>query len=72
VAVFGLGPIGDMSSRIALHRGHRVIAIDLVPERIERARRNGIEVVDLRDYDDGEDDVTEAIREMTDGRDRTR
>jgi threonine dehydrogenase-like Zn-dependent dehydrogenase len=68
VAVFGLGPIGDMSSRIALHRGHRVIAIDLVPERIERARRNGIEVVDLREYDDGEDDVAEAIREMTDGR----
>jgi threonine dehydrogenase-like Zn-dependent dehydrogenase len=68
VAVFGLGPIGDMSSRIALHRGHRVIAVDLVPERIERARRNGIEVVDLRDYDDGEDDVAEAIREMTDGR----
>jgi S-(hydroxymethyl)glutathione dehydrogenase/alcohol dehydrogenase len=68
VAVFGLGPIGDMSSRIAVHRGHRVIAVDLVPERIERARRNGIEVVDLRDYDDGEDDVAEAIREMTDGR----
>ena len=68
VAVFGLGPIGDMSSRIAHHRGHRVIAIDLVPERIERARRNGIEVIDLRDYDDGEDDVAEAIREMTDGR----
>ncbi len=46
VAVFGLGPIGDMSSRIALHRGHRVIAVDLVPERIERARRHGIEVLD--------------------------
>src|SRR5829696_2902286 len=68
VTVLGLGPIGDMSSRIAKHRGHRVIAVDLVPERIERARRNGIEVVDLRDYDDGEDDVAEAIREMTDGR----
>jgi len=68
VAVFGLGPIGDMSSRIALHRGHRVIAVDLVPERIERARRYGIDVIDLRDYDDGEDDVAEAIREMTDGR----
>jgi threonine dehydrogenase-like Zn-dependent dehydrogenase len=39
-----------------------------VPERIDRARRNGIEVVDLRDYNDGEDDVAEAIREMTDGR----
>ena len=64
VAVFGLGPIGDMSSRIALHRGHRVIAVDLVPERIERARRHGVEVLDTRDHDD----IAEAIREMTDGR----
>ena len=65
VAIFGLGPIGDMSSRIAHHRGHRVIAVDLVPERIERARRNGIEVVDASEHDGG---VPEVIREMTDGR----
>ncbi len=64
VAVFGLGPIGDMSSRIALHRGHRVIAVDLVPERIERARRLGIEVLNYQDHDD----IAEAIKEMTDGR----
>ena len=31
VAVIGLGPIGDMSSRIAKLRGHRVIAVELVP-----------------------------------------
>jgi threonine dehydrogenase-like Zn-dependent dehydrogenase len=43
VAVFGLGPIGQMSSRIARHKGYRVIAVDLVPERIEMARRHGIE-----------------------------
>jgi len=53
-----------MSSRIAAHRGHRVIAVDLVPERIEMARRNGIEALTLEDYDD----IAEAIREMTDGR----
>jgi threonine dehydrogenase-like Zn-dependent dehydrogenase len=64
VAIYGLGPIGDMSSRIAKHRGYRIIAIDIVPERIERARRNGIEVIDARDHDD----VPEAIRDMTDGR----
>jgi threonine dehydrogenase-like Zn-dependent dehydrogenase len=64
VAVFGLGPIGQMSSRIAHHRGHRVIAVDLVPERIEMARRYGIEMLDANDHDD----VPEAIREMTDGR----
>ncbi len=65
VAVFGLGPIGQMSARIARHHGFRVIAVDLVPERLEMARRYGVETVDARDHDGG---VPEAIREMTDGR----
>ena len=41
VAVLGLGPIGDMASRIALHQERRVIAVDLVDERLQRARRRG-------------------------------
>jgi threonine dehydrogenase-like Zn-dependent dehydrogenase len=65
VVVLGLGPIGDMSARIADHRGHRVIAVDLVPERLERARQRGIEALDLREYDGGLPDV---IRDLTDGR----
>jgi len=64
VAVLGLGPIGDMSCRIAAHRGHRVIGIDLVPERLERAARYGVETVDLTACDD----LGEAVRGMTDGR----
>src|SRR6185369_3905458 len=53
VAVLGLGPIGDMASRIALHRGaSRVIGIDLVPERLARARSRGVDVVDLTEHDD--------------------
>ena len=64
VAVFGLGPIGQMSSRIARQGGARVIAIDFVPERLEMARRNGIEVVDTNDTDN----VADTVREMTDGR----
>ena len=64
VVVLGLGPIGDMSSRIAAHRGHRVIGVDLVPERLERVRARGIEVLDLREHDD----VVGEIRERTDGR----
>jgi threonine dehydrogenase-like Zn-dependent dehydrogenase len=64
VVVLGLGPIGDMAARIAAHRGHRVIAVDLVPERLERARNRGVEVLDLDDHDD----LGEAIRDMTDGR----
>jgi threonine dehydrogenase-like Zn-dependent dehydrogenase len=65
VVVLGLGPIGDMASRIALHRGHRVIGVDLVPERLERVRNRGAEVVDLREH---EKDLADVIREMTDGR----
>jgi len=65
VTVLGLGPIGDMSARIALHRGHRVIGVDLVPERLERARDRGVEVLDLSEH---EADLAETIRAMTDGR----
>jgi threonine dehydrogenase-like Zn-dependent dehydrogenase len=65
VAILGLGPIGDMSSRIALHRGHRVIGVDLVDERLARARRNGVEALDLREHGD---DLADVIREMTGGR----
>jgi threonine dehydrogenase-like Zn-dependent dehydrogenase len=65
VAVFGLGPIGDMCTRIAEHRGAgKVIGIDLVPERIMRARENGIEVLDISDHGD----IGESLRGLTDGR----
>jgi threonine dehydrogenase-like Zn-dependent dehydrogenase len=66
VTVLGLGPIGDMCCRIAAHRGHHVIGVDLVPERLERARRRGINVLDLRDHDDG--DLADSIRDVTAGR----
>jgi threonine dehydrogenase-like Zn-dependent dehydrogenase len=63
--VVGLGPIGQMSARIALHRGaSRVFGIDLVPERLEMARRHGVEVLDLSEHDE----VAVAIRDRTEGR----
>ena len=65
LTVLGLGPIGDMSARIAQHQGARVIAVDLVPERLERARARGIEVLDLREHGK---DLGDVIRDMTDGR----
>jgi len=65
VTVLGQGPIGHMAARIAAHRGLRVIAVDLVPERLERARAWGAEVVDLRNHGG---DVADVIRNMTDGR----
>jgi threonine dehydrogenase-like Zn-dependent dehydrogenase len=65
VAVLGLGPIGDMACRIALHRGAAlVIGVDLVAERLNRARTRGVTTVDLREHDD----VAQTLRELTDGR----
>src|SRR5215210_2363399 len=65
VTVLGLGPIGDMSARIAMHHGYRVIGVDRVPERLERARQRGVEVINL---DDHKKELGDMIREMTDGR----
>jgi threonine dehydrogenase-like Zn-dependent dehydrogenase len=64
LAVFGLGPIGQMSARIARQRGARVVGIDRVTARLEAARRHDIEVLDLRDVDSAGD----AIRRVTQGR----
>jgi threonine dehydrogenase-like Zn-dependent dehydrogenase len=65
VAVLGLGPIGDMAARIALHLGAKqVIGIDLVSERLERAKTRGVTTVDLAAVDD----VAEAVKDLTDGR----
>jgi threonine dehydrogenase-like Zn-dependent dehydrogenase len=64
VAVFGLGPIGQMSARLALARGVKVFGVDLVPERLEMARAHGVEVLDTSDVDD----LAGALRERTDGR----
>jgi len=66
VVVMGLGPIGDMATRIAKYRGAgKVIAVDLVPERLQRAKDNGIDVIDLSEH---EDDLQKVIFDMTNGR----
>ncbi|HVE24637.1 MAG TPA: zinc-dependent alcohol dehydrogenase [Sporichthya sp.] len=65
VLVLGLGPIGEMCTRIAQHLGvERVIGVDLVPERLQRARSHGVEVVNTKDVED----VAVALIEMTNGR----
>jgi threonine dehydrogenase-like Zn-dependent dehydrogenase len=67
VVVLGLGPIGDMSTRVATHRGAQtVIGVDLVPERLERARQRGVTVLDLNEH--GGDDLADAVRGLTGGR----
>src|ERR687897_828919 len=63
--VLGLGPIGEMCCRIAQHRGvEQVLAVDLVPERLQRARSHGVEAIDLTD----QDDLPGFVRERTGGR----
>jgi threonine dehydrogenase-like Zn-dependent dehydrogenase len=65
VAVYGLGPIGQMCARIARHRGAEiVIGVDRVPERLEMAARHDVQVVNSDEHDD----VPSMIREMTGGR----
>src|SRR3954468_862572 len=65
LVVLGLGPIGDMACRIAHQRGCEVLGVDLVPERLERVRRRGIEALDLSEH---ENDLTEVVRARTGGR----
>ena len=65
VTVLGLGPIGDMATRIASHLGYDVIAVDRVPERLARPTARGVRTVDL-DAHGG--DLGDVVREMTDGR----
>ncbi|WP_328877961.1 zinc-dependent alcohol dehydrogenase [Streptomyces sp. NBC_00299] len=68
VAVLGLGPIGDMACRVAQVQGaERVFGVDLVPERLRRARERGVETFDLRSFHD-EKELVAAIRDETDGR----
>lgn len=68
LVVLGLGPIGEMSARIASHLGvNRVIGLDLVPERLERSRSRGIEVLDIASFD-SDDELIDAVRGLTDGR----
>jgi threonine dehydrogenase-like Zn-dependent dehydrogenase len=65
LAVFGLGPIGQMCCRVALQRGAaRVIGVDQVPKRLAMAQRHGVETIDFGAV--GE--VVAVIRDLTDGR----
>ena len=66
LVVLGLGPIGDMCTRIAQHLGvDSVIGVDLVPERLARARDRGVRVLDLQVHGKK---LADDIRELTGGR----
>jgi threonine dehydrogenase-like Zn-dependent dehydrogenase len=64
LAVLGLGPVGQLATRIGKHFGFRVIGVDRVPERLALAAAHGVETLDLGAVDD----VGTALIEMTSGR----
>jgi threonine dehydrogenase-like Zn-dependent dehydrogenase len=65
IVVLGLGPVGDFACRISQLKGYRVIGVDRVADRLARVAARGVEVVDLEIH---QDDLGDAIREMTGGR----
>jgi alcohol dehydrogenase len=64
VAIIGLGPVGVMALQCAqLFGPARILAVDMVPERLARAERMGAEPIDAR-----LGPVPQQIREATGGR----
>jgi threonine dehydrogenase-like Zn-dependent dehydrogenase len=61
--VLGLGPIGSMACRIASRRNCRVLGVDLVDERLSRAREYCEDVIDLRKHE-----LDDVVFSHTDGR----
>ncbi len=68
VAVFGCGPVGLMTQKVAWLKGaSRVIGIDVQPYRLAAARRTAkSETLDASEMK--ESDIVQAIRDRTDGR----
>jgi threonine dehydrogenase-like Zn-dependent dehydrogenase len=63
LAVFGQGPVGLSATMLGVVMGARVIAIDVVKERRELAKRFGAEAV----IDPSADDPVKAIHDLTRG-----
>lgn len=63
VLVMGCGPVGLFSILGAWHKGaQRVIAVDRLPDRLDKARELGAETINFE-----EENPIEAIRELTGG-----
>lgn len=64
VAVFGLGVIGQVVCQLARLSGARVIGVDLVPERLDLARRLEVDVV----IDGRQGGVAEQVKQLSENR----
>ncbi|MBV9405412.1 MAG: zinc-binding dehydrogenase [Acidobacteriaceae bacterium] len=63
LAVFGQGPVGLSATLLASAQGARVIALDIEPRRLEKARDFGADVL----INPKEQDSIEAIKAVTSG-----
>src|ERR1700710_1891043 len=64
IAIFGQGPVGLAGTQVAKAMGARVIALDINPQRLERAKAFGADEV----VNPGSNDPIAAIKELTGGK----
>lgn len=63
IAIFGQGPVGLSATQLAAAMGARVIALDISPERLSRAKEFGADAI----VNPGANDPVGAIKELTHG-----
>ena len=64
IAIFGQGPVGLAGTQFAKAMGARVIALDISPQRLERAREFGADEL----VNPGSNNPVEAIKDLTHGK----
>jgi len=64
IAIFGQGPVGLAATQFAKAMGARVIALDVNPQRLVRAREFGADEL----VDPGSNDPAQTIKDLTHGR----
>ncbi len=64
IAIYGQGPVGLAATQFAKAQGAKVIALDINPDRLERAKQFGADEV----VNPGSNDPVAAIKELTHGR----
>ena len=64
IAIFGQGPVGLAATQYAKAMGATVIALDISPQRLDRAREFGADYI----VNPGSNDPVAAIKDLTHGR----
>lgn len=64
VTIVGAGPIGLLAAMAAIHYGAIPILVDIVPERLQKGRKLGVQYT----FNSKECNVMEEIRKVTNGR----